>query len=130
MRQPHPGGLDWCGSLGRSGRLRFLHRVAEAWARYAAEDAAMGLHRGPAEIRTAHEKADSRTGYRLLWYPSEEKQMGSFVVTTGRSERHVPNPQGGEVGVLHGRYVTMWQLQKDGAYRWVWDGGEQDESAK
>ncbi len=56
--------------------------------------------------------------------------MGSFVVTTGRSERHVPNPQGGEVGVLHGRYVTMWQLQKDGAYRWVWDGGEQDESAK
>lgn len=103
---------------------------AEAWAKYAADDAAMGPHRGPAEIRTAQEKAYSRTGYRLLWYPTEAKQMGSFVVTTGRWERHVPNPAGGEGRVLHGRYVTMWQLQKDGSCRWVWDGGEQDEPVK
>lgn len=56
--------------------------------------------------------------------------MGTFVVTTGRWERHVPNSAEGEGRVLYGRYVTMWQLQKDGACRWVWDGGEQDEPAK
>ena len=103
---------------------------AVAWATYAAEDAAMGPRRGPAEIRAAQETAYARPGYKLLWYPTEAKQMGSFVVTTGRWERHVPNPEGGDGRVLHGRYVTMWQLQKDGSYRWVWDGGEQDDAAK
>lgn len=55
--------------------------------------------------------------------------MGSFVVTTGRWERHVPSANGDD-RVLHGRYVTMWQRQKDGGWRWVWDGGEEDPAAK
>lgn len=103
---------------------------AEAWAKYAAEDAASGTLRGPAEIKAAQAKAYASPGFKLLWYPTEAKQLGSFVVTTGRWERHAPNPQGGEEVVLHGRYVTMWQFQKDGSYRWVWDGGEQDEAAR
>lgn len=98
---------------------------AEAWGRYAADDAASGTLRGPAEIRAAQAKVYARPGYRLLWYPTEAKQLGSFVVTSGRWERHVPGPNGAE-RFLHGRYVTMWQKQKDGRYRWVWDGGEED----
>lgn len=35
---------------------------AVAWARYAAEDAAMGPHRGPAEIRATQETAYARPG--------------------------------------------------------------------
>src|SRR5689334_19033454 len=89
----------------------------EAWAKYAAEDAASGPLRGPAEIKAAQAKAYGRTGYRLLWYPTEAKQMGSFVVTTGRWERHVPRTDGAPERVLHGRYVTMWQKQKDGSYK-------------
>jgi len=98
----------------------------DAWAKYAAEDAASGPLRGPVEIRAAQAKAYGRPGYRLIWYPTEVKQMGSFVATTGRWERHIPAPDGGAERVLHGRYVTLWQKQKDGSYRWVWDGGEND----
>lgn len=49
---------------------------AEAWAKYAAEDAAMGPHRGPAAIRAAQEQAYSRTGYRLLWSPPRRNRWG------------------------------------------------------
>lgn len=103
---------------------------AEAWAKYAADDAASGTLRGRSEIQAAQEKTYSRPGYKLFWYPTEAKQMGGFVVTTGRWERHIPDPQGGKAQVVHGRYVTMWQLQKDGSYLWVWDGGEQDGALK
>ncbi|MCU1330292.1 MAG: hypothetical protein JWN34_5662 [Bryobacterales bacterium] len=99
---------------------------AQAWAKYAAEDAASGPLRGPAEIRAAQAKVYARPGYKLFWYPTEAKQMGSFVVTSGRWERHVPGPAGGAERVLHGRYVTLWQKQKAGGYKWVWDGGEND----
>ncbi|HXJ38486.1 MAG TPA: hypothetical protein VNH18_04355, partial [Bryobacteraceae bacterium] len=101
----------------------------EAWAKYAAEDAASGSLRGPAEIKAAQAKAYARPGYKLLWYPTDVKEMGSFIVTTGRWERHIPAASG-EERILHGRYVTMWQKQKDGNWRWVWDGGEEDSSAK
>jgi hypothetical protein len=99
---------------------------AAAWAKFAAEDAASGRLRGPAEIREAQAKAYARPGYKLIWYPTEAKELGSFVVTSGRWERHVPGPSGGVERVLHGRYVTMWQRQSDGGYKWVWDGGEND----
>ncbi len=102
---------------------------AAAWEKYAAPDAAAGPSRGPAEIRAAQARSYARPGYRLIWYPTEAKAMGSFVLTTGRWERHVPQPDGG-LRVLHGHYITMWQKQPDGAFRWVWDGGEADAPAQ
>lgn len=38
----------------------------DAWAKYAAEDAASGPLRGPSEIKAAQAKAYARPGYKLI----------------------------------------------------------------
>lgn len=96
---------------------------AAAWVKFAAEDAAMSGISGRDEIRVQFEKTYAKPGFRLLWYPTAGEVYGNFVVTTGSYERHALDANGKEA-VSHGRYVTMWQKQKDGRYLYVWDGGE------
>jgi hypothetical protein len=96
---------------------------AGAWAKFAAEDAAMSGLSGREQIRLNFEKTYANPGFKLLWYPTGGEVYGSFVLTTGSYERHALDANGKD-SVSHGHYVTMWQRQKDGSYLYVWDGGE------
>jgi len=96
---------------------------ATAWAKFAAEDAAMSGLSGREQIRARFETVYAKPGFRLLWYPTGGEVYGSFVLTTGQYERHLLDASRKET-VSHGHYVTMWQKQKDGKYLYVWDGGE------
>jgi hypothetical protein len=78
---------------------------------------------GREQIRAQFEKVYAKPGFRLLWFPTGGAVYGSYVVTTGKYERHVLDAQSKE-SVSHGHYVTVWQKQKDGSYLYVWDGGE------
>lgn len=96
---------------------------AAAWAKFAAEDAAMSGLDGREQIRSRFATVYAKPGFRLLWYPNGGGVYGSFVVTTGSYERHALDDKGKET-VSHGRYLTVWQKQKAGSYLYVWDGGE------
>jgi len=51
--------------------------------------------------------------------------VGDVGMTSGPYESHVQDAQ----GIDHrsaGNYVTVWQRQKDGQWRFVWDGGTPD----
>jgi ketosteroid isomerase-like protein len=37
---------------------------------------------------------------------------------------------GGKDEVSHGTYITVWQQQPDGSWRFVWDAGEQAKERK
>ena len=96
---------------------------AEAWANAAAEDVALPGIVGRQQLRQAFEKTYAQKGFRLSWHPTGGAVYAGYVVTTGEYERHILNA-GGNDEVSHGHYVTVWHRQKDGAYRFVWDGGE------
>jgi ketosteroid isomerase-like protein len=96
---------------------------ATAWSNFAAEDATMSGLNGREQIRAQFEKVYLKPGFRLLWYPTGGAVYGSFVVTTGSYERHALDAESKET-VSHGRYLTVWQKQKNGRYLYVWDGGE------
>jgi len=103
-----------------------IEKGGEAWGDFAARDATLTRGKGKEEIRKASIGLYSRPGFRLLWKPDQAQQFGSsFVVTSGRWERHIENSAGKEE-VSHGRYVTVWQKQDDGSWLFVWDGGEAD----
>jgi len=98
----------------------------DAWGEFASNDAALPRGKGKEEIRKASIALYARPGFRLLWKPDQAQPFGaSFVVTSGRWERHLVNAAGKDEA-SHGRYVTVWQKQQDGSWRFVWDGGEAD----
>jgi ketosteroid isomerase-like protein len=51
--------------------------------------------------------------------------VGDIAVTSGPFESHVLDDKGKDRKTT-GRYVTVWQRQKDGGWRFVWDGGTDD----
>lgn len=96
----------------------------EAWVNAADENVVLpnGTH-GKEALRKLYTKVYEEKGFRLLWYPTGGAAYGSFVVTSGRWERHALDANGKD-DVTHGLYVTMWKKQKDGSYKFVWDDGE------
>jgi hypothetical protein len=103
-----------------------IEKGGDAWGEFAASEATLPRGKGKEEIRKASIALYSRPGFRLLWKPDQEQPFGSsFVVTSGRWERHIENSAGKEE-ISHGGYVTVWQKQNDGSWRFVWDGGEAD----
>ena len=103
-----------------------MEKGGDAWGEFAANNATLPRGKGKEEIRKASVALYSRPGFRLLWKPDQAQPFGSsFVVTSGRWERHIQNTAGKEE-VSRGRYVTVWQKQDDGSWRFVWDGGEAD----
>jgi hypothetical protein len=102
-----------------------LERGGDAWGDFAAPNALTQRGKGKEEIRSASRKLYANPGNRLSWSPDRSEKFGnSFVVTSGRWEQHTPH--NGKEAVAQGRYVTVWQQQPDGAWRYVWDGGEAD----
>ena len=102
-----------------------LTRKGQAWKAFAAEDAVLEGVRGKDEIGALYDKIYARPGYRLDWHPAYAKVMGDIAVTSGHYEQHVRSAAG-EDKRSTGTYVTVWKRQKDGGWRFVWDGGTPD----
>jgi uncharacterized protein (TIGR02246 family) len=106
-------------------------RGADAWASYFAEDGMMfpeggEIIRGRAAIREAMAKVFKGPGFSLRWQPaggtvSRSNDLGFTYGTFVAAGR---NASGEEVR-RHGKYVTIWQKQKDGTWKIVLDAGNQ-----
>ncbi|HTA83676.1 MAG TPA: hypothetical protein VK783_12100 [Bacteroidia bacterium] len=79
--------------------------------------------RGLAALRKSLEKdlADSSVS-KLTWGPEKGEASGSIGYTYG-PWKLVSKTKAGNDTVLHGYYVTVWKLQKDGTWKYVLDGG-------
>jgi ketosteroid isomerase-like protein len=106
-----------------------IERGADAWSDFAAATVATAGVRGRDELREKTKKRYALPGFRLSWKVDRAEHFGeNYVVTSGRWELH--QTDNGKDVSSQGRYVTVWQKQSDGTWRYVWDGGEQDEPAK
>lgn len=129
-RPPDPGVLvqadrDFAAAVAEGG--------SEAWASWFAEDGAMmregqGEIRGRSEIRAAVGSLD-RAGVSLRWEPlrADIAESGDLGWTTGTYVSEAPGADGGVVRA-EGRYVSIWRIQADGAWRVVMDLGTPTET--
>ena len=98
-----------------------LEHKAQAWRDFADKDAnAAGVH-GPQAIGEVYDKIYGQPGFSLAWSPRYAKVVGDIGVSSGRYRLH-----DGKGNASKGSYVTVWQRQKDGNWRYVWDGGTKD----
>lgn len=102
-----------------------LTRKGQAWKEFADADATVAGARGRDAIGALYDTIYGRPGFRLDWHPTYAKAIGDIVITSGPYERHVRS-EAGEDKRSTGTYVTVWQRQKDGGWRFVWDGGTPD----
>ena len=60
-------------------------------------------------------------GFRLTWVPAkaEVSQSGDLGYTFGSYELY----DFAHSEIRYGNYITIWRKDKDGAWRWVLDGG-------
>ncbi len=102
-----------------------LTSKGQAWQDFADEHATLPDASGKAAIGAFYDKLYARPGFALSWHPDSAKVMGDLAVTTGRYDSHL-RAEAGQDKPGHGRYVTVWQRQKEGGWRFVWDGGTED----
>lgn len=106
-----------------------LDRGGDAWGDFAAPNASLPGGKGKDEIRAAYKKTYATPGFRLSWHPERVELFAStYVVTSGPYELHLDRDGKDQIG--HGTYVTVWQQQPDGSWRFVWDGGEEAKEQK
>ncbi len=109
--------------------------VAEAFGAYAAPSALRFLpgapERGPAQIK-ASVAAGFAGGGSLNWEPKEGSPSadGSQVVVWGRWVFKSPKNDKGAVIEVQGTYLTVWQRQPDGSWKWTHDIGNSDPRPK
>ena len=96
-----------------------------AWRDFADEHATLPAGTGKDAIGDYYEKIYARPGFALNWHPDYARVMGDVAVTSGRYDSHIRD-EAGQDKPGHGRYVTVWQRQKEGGWRFVWDGGTPD----
>ena len=99
-----------------------LTRGGQAWKDFADADVALPGARGKDEVGALYGKVYAKPGFRLDWHPTFAKVTGDIAVTSGPYEKHVKSESGADTRST-GTYVTVWQRQKDGGWRFVWDGG-------
>ena len=106
--------------------------VAAAFAAYAAPDARMfrgeeKIVSGPAEIEALMEEQYAHGG-TLTWTPTEAVSSGDGTLgfTHGRWTYTSPKPDDGDAKTATGSYVSVWQKQPDGAYKFSVDIGNPD----
>lgn len=97
----------------------------QAWAEFADESATIQGASGKAEIGAKFDKLYARPGFSLAWHPTFAKVVGDVGMTSGPYEAHRLDAQGQDVRTT-GNYVTVWQRQSDGQWRFAWDGGTQN----
>ena len=110
---------DFSDAASRSG-------VGAAFSSYVAPDGVMfagsEIVRGPDEVRDLFAAGSSRTS--LAWRPvhSGVASSGDLGFTVGEYVSTGPNASGA-VTQRFGKYLTVWRKQRDGAWRFVVDGG-------
>lgn len=97
----------------------------QAWRDFADDDAALPSARGKAEIGTVFDNVYARPGFALSWRPTYAHVVGDIAITSGPYESHRQDADAHDQRST-GRYVTVWKRQKDGGWRFVWDGGTED----
>jgi ketosteroid isomerase-like protein len=97
----------------------------QAWADFADENATLPAGHGKPEIGAFYDKLYARPGFALSWRPTYAKVVGDLGITSGPYEAHRQDAEGQDRPST-GSYVTVWQRQNDGTWRFVWDGGTQD----
>ena len=102
-----------------------LTAKGQAWQEFADEHATLPAGSGKAAIGAFYDKVYAKPGFALNWHPDSAKVMGDIAITTGRYDSHVQD-EAGHDKPGRGRYVTVWQRQTEGGWRFVWDGGTED----
>lgn len=109
--------------------------VAEAFGAYAAPGALRfspgAPERGPAQIKLSVAK-DFADGGSLNWEPKEGSPSadGSQVVVWGRWIFKSAKDTKGAITEVQGTYLTVWQHQADGSWKWTHDIGNSDPRPK
>ncbi len=82
---------------------------------------------GKEAIRAAMAESFAIPGFKLKWAPTRAAifKGGNLGYTVGRYEATRANNRG-ETVTSSGSYLTVWQKQKDGSWKVVWDGGSPD----
>lgn len=95
----------------------------EAWASYFAEDGVMVVSqdediKGKEAILIAMEKSFSLPSFSLRWEPTDGKvsEDGTMGYTYGKYIRKYKNNEGIEI-TSTGKYISIWQRQKDGLWK-------------
>lgn len=80
---------------------------------------------GPAAVHKFMEGQFSAPGFKLTWQPEGARSLdsGRLGMTWGRWQEHIQVAEGKSLD-LTGQYITIWQKQKDGTWKVLWDGGE------
>ncbi|MBI1211431.1 MAG: DUF4440 domain-containing protein [Alphaproteobacteria bacterium] len=106
--------------------------VAAAFRDYAAPSAVTFARkpepvRGPEAI-FAHTQKDFGGGGKLVWEPKEATASndGTLGTTWGRWTYTAPKDEKGQSLVIHGTYLTVWQKQADGSWKYTHDIGQSD----
>ena len=99
-----------------------LARKGQAWKEFADADATLPAGKGKEAIGAYYDKVYAKPGFSLSWHPDYAKVVGDIGVTSGPYESHIQDKDGHDKPG-HGKYVTVWQRQKEGGWRFVWDGG-------
>jgi ketosteroid isomerase-like protein len=102
-----------------------LTEKGQAWKAFADEHATLPAGTGKEAIGAYYDKVYAKPGFALSWHPDYAQVFGDVAVTSGRYESHDRDAAGHDQ-TGHGRYVTVWQRQKEGGWRYVWDGGTAD----
>jgi ketosteroid isomerase-like protein len=109
-------------------------RRAAAWAQFMAEEAvAKGEKKplnGKLEIVAAHERLFADPTTSLTWQPARAEMLvgKDLGYTTGDYELHTETPEGKKL-TSRGQYITVWQKQKDGSWKVVYDAGSRSPEA-
>ena len=94
----------------------------KAWAEFADADVRLPFASGKDAVGTFYRKVYARPGFSLSWHPTTAFVAGDIAVTSGPYEGHRRDTSGRDIRET-GTYVTVWQRQKAGGWRYVWDGG-------
>lgn len=97
----------------------------QAWADFADDGATIQGASGKTAIGATFDKLYARPGFTLTWHPVFAKVVGDIGMTSGPYEMHRQDAQGQDIHKT-GNYVTVWQRQPDGQWRFAWDGGTED----
>ncbi|WP_263410954.1 Cif family virulence factor [Terriglobus tenax] len=95
---------------------------AEAWYKFADERFATKASPSREALRDALKPNYAQPGFRVVWWPTSAQQFGTLVITSGTAEWHQPDSQGKDT-IKTTHYLTVWRQQKDGSWRFIWDGG-------
>jgi ketosteroid isomerase-like protein len=97
--------------------------VAAAFYKYAADSAVIGRGgktiKGREAIRDYYEK-NLKPGTKLQWAPDFVDVSGDLGYTWGKYTHSVPD-SAGNITESHGVFHTVWKLQPEGSWRFVWD---------